>query len=74
MKELKIGFKFQKYYNENNINNIQYCEIRGIVDDNVLVLFCKKNKTKISDYKEFYSMIYIQDFNYNIDNGIFIKL
>ena len=70
--KLIIGLVFQKYYSECNINNIQYCEVRGIIDESVIVLYCKKNKTKMSEAKEFYSMIYVEDFNYNCEHNIYI--
>ena len=72
--DLEIGLKFQKFYNKDNINNIQNCEVRGIIDDEVIVLYCKKDKSSMSDYKEFYKMIYIDDFNFNVENKIFIEL
>ena len=43
--ELKVGLKFKKYYGEDNINNIASCEVRGIVDDYIIVLWCKKKAT-----------------------------
>ena len=44
--ELRVGLKFKKFYNENNINNIEYCEVRGIVDDYIIVLWCKRKPLK----------------------------
>ena len=60
--ELKVGLKFKKYYGDDNINNIASCEVRGIVDDYIIVLWCKKKATKISKKKEFYLSI-DKDFN-----------
>jgi hypothetical protein len=62
-----IGLTFEIFYNENNVNNIKYCEIRAIVDEKVIVIFCRKKD------KEFYKMIDINEFNYKIENEI-IKL
>jgi hypothetical protein len=72
--ELKIGLKFKKYYDDNNINNIENIEVRGIVDNFIIVLFCKKKKTKMSDYKEFYKSIDRDDFVFNVVNGVYLPL
>jgi len=72
--DLKVGLKFQKFYNDNNFNNIQYCEVRGIVDECQIVLYCKKDATKMSDYKEFYQTIDIIDFEFNVENKVYISL
>lgn len=72
--ELKVGLKFKKYFNEDNINNIASCEVRGIVDDYIIVLLCKKKATKISKKKEFYKSIDKDDFNFNVKNGVYIPL
>jgi hypothetical protein len=69
--ELKIGLKFKKYYNDNNINNIDYCEVRGIVDNYIIVLWCEKKKNKLSSKKSFYKTIDITDFEYNKDKHIY---
>jgi len=72
--ELKIGLKFKKYYGENNINNIASCEVRGIVDDYIIVLWCKKDATKMSEAKEFYSTIDKHNFEFNAKNDVYIPL
>lgn len=72
--ELKVGLKFKKYYGRDNYNNIASCEVRGIVDDYIIVLWCKKAATKISPKKEFYKNIDIHEFNFNVEQGIFISL
>jgi len=72
--ELKVGLKFQKFYNDNNINNIQYCEVRGIVDECQIVLYCKKNDTKLSKYTEFYEMISIIEFEFNVKYEVYINI
>ena len=69
--ELKIGLKFKKYYNDNNINNIDYCEVRGIVDNYIIVLWCEKKKNNLSSKKSFYKTIDITDFEYNKDKHIY---
>lgn len=72
--KLKIGLRFKKYYNESNINNIAYCEVRGIVDDCIIVLLCKKDATKMSESKKFYQSIDIDDFNFNVKNKVYLPL
>ncbi len=72
--ELKVGLKFKKYYNENNINNIDSCEVRGIVDDFIIVLFCKKEANNMSGKKEFYLSIDKHDFDFNVKHEIYIPL
>jgi len=72
--ELKKGLKFKKYYGDNNINNIASCEVRGIVDDYIIVLWCKKDATKMSESKEFYKSIDKHDFDFNVKNEIYLPL
>lgn len=72
--ELKVGLKFKKYYGKDNINNIYLLEVRGIVDDYIIVLWCKKKATKIADKKEFYLSINKFDFDFNVENGIYQPL
>ena len=69
--ELKVGLKFKKFYNENNINNIESCEVRGVVDDFIIVLWCKKKANKMSGKKEFYLSIDKHDFDFNVKNGVY---
>ena len=66
--EIKKGVKFKQFYNENNINNIPYCEIRAVVDNAVVVLFCKKKEN------HFYKMIDKTQFEYNLENGIYAAI
>ena len=72
--ELRVGLKFKKFYNEHNINNIEDCEVRGIVDDYIIVLWCKKKATKMSKKKEFYLSIDKFDFDFNVKEGIYLPL
>lgn len=72
--ELKVGLKFKKYYTENNINNIESCEVRGIVDDFIIVLWCKKKANKMSGKKEFYLSIDKDNFDFNVKNGVYLQL
>lgn len=72
--ELKVGLKFKKYYNKNNINNIESCEVRGIVDEFIIVLWCKRKATKMSSKKEFYLSIDKYDFDFNVKNGVYLPL
>lgn len=72
--ELKVGLKFKKYYGEDNINNIASCEVRGIVDDYIIVLWCEKKATKMSEKKEFYLSIYKYDFDFNVEKGVYLPL
>ena len=72
--ELRVGLKFKKFYNEHNINNIEDCEVRGIVDDFIIVLYCKKKANKISGKKEFYLSIDKHDFDFNVKNGVYLPL
>lgn len=66
--ELKVGLKFEKYYSENNVNNVPYCEVRGIVDDEIIVLLCKKNG------KEYYKSIDMYWYLFSVNNGTFIPI
>ena len=64
----KIGLKYKVFYSENNINNIEQCEIKAVVDDVMLVILCRKKE------KEFYKMIEISEFDYKVENNIIKKL
>lgn len=72
--ELKVGLKFKKDYGDENINNIASCEVRGIVDDFIIVLLCKNKATKMGKKKEFYLTINKFDFEFNVKEGIYIPL
>lgn len=72
--KLKVGLKFRKFYNDNNINNIDSCEVRGIVDDFIIVLWCKRKKTHLLVKKEFYLSINKFDFNFNVKEGIYQEI
>jgi len=72
--ELKIGLKFKKYHGEENLNNIASCEVRGIVDDYIIVLWCKRKANKLSDKKEFYLTIDKDNFDYNVKNNVYLPL
>ncbi len=72
--KLKKGLRFKKYYGDDNINNIASCEVRGIVDDYIIVLWCKKDATKMSEEKEFYQSIDKHDFDFNVKNEVYLPL
>jgi hypothetical protein len=72
--ELKVGLKFKKYYNEKNINNIDMCEVRGIVDDFIIVLWCKNKTNKLSGKTEFYLSIDKHNFDFNVKNDVYLPL
>ena len=72
--ELKVGLKFKKYYNENNINNIDICEVRGIVDDWIIVLWCVKKRNKRNKDNSFYSTIDKSEFEFNVKREVFVPL
>ena len=72
--ELKVGLRFKKYYGEDNINNIASCEVRGIVDDYIIVLWCKKKATIMSKKKVFYLSIDKDDFDFNVEKGVYLPL
>jgi hypothetical protein len=68
--ELKIGLKFETFYNDDNHNNIYYCEVRGIVDDYIIVLLCKKS----IESEEYYKTIDIEEFNFNVRHGVYTQI
>ena len=72
--KIKKGLKFRKYYNDDNFNNIDYCEIRGIVDNYIIVVFCRKQKTALSDEKEFYKTYNKDEFINCIEKNTFRPL
>ncbi len=72
--ELKVGLKFEKFLNDDNINNISSCEVREIVDDYIIVLWCKKKATKLSKKKEFYLSIDKDEFDFNVEKGVYRSL
>ena len=59
-----IGDKYELFYNSNNPNNRKF-EIRGVVDD-VMIIF----KTEKGNYK----MEHIDWFDYNIESGKLKKI
>ena len=67
--ELEIGLKFKKFNNERNINNIDLCEVRGLVDNFIIILLCKK-KDEIS----FYLMIDKYDFDFHVKNKVYLAV
>lgn len=67
--KLEIGTKFKEYYNPNNINNIPYYEVRGIVDETQVILLGCTQKGKW-----FYNMIDIGTWNFRIKNNLFHRL
>jgi hypothetical protein len=67
MIELKIGNKFSLDFGGGNINNIPYLEIRAIVDDEVIVLLCKKN------FKVWYKVIYKEEFDFYNKKDLYKK-
>ena len=72
--DLKVGLKFKRYYGEGNINNIDSCEVRGIVDNYIIVLLCKKKATKLTGQRFFYLSIDKFDFDYNVKEGNYLPL
>lgn len=58
--DIHVGMKFQLFYNENNINNVNYCEVRAIVDETQLVLLCQKNE----ESDPYYSLSTIWEIQY----------
>jgi hypothetical protein len=64
--ELRVGLKFKIFFNETNINNIPYCEVRGIVDS-MIILLCEKNG------KQWYKMIDKGEFEFFKDKYIEIN-
>ena len=68
--ELKIGLKFETFYNDDNHNNIYCCEVRGIVDDYIIVLLCKKS----IDSEEYYKTIDIEEFNFYVKKGVYTQI
>ncbi len=65
--KLEIGLKFRKYYNEGNLNNIDYCEVRGIVDNHV-VLYQERNG------RGWYKMINPIEWRLNVKENVFQEL
>lgn len=65
--ELKIGLKFEVFYNDDNHNNIYSCEVRGIVDDYIIVLLCKKS----IDSEEYYKSIDLVEFDFYVKKGVY---
>lgn len=72
--KLKVGLKFRKFYNDNNVNNVDSCEVRGIVDDFIIVLWCKRKKTHLREKKEYYLSINKFDFDFNVKEGIYQEI
>lgn len=70
----QVGLKYKKYYGPMNINNIDYCEVRAIVDNKVIVSLCKKQATKSSDAKEFYIYVDKDQFDYFVQNKVYLPL
>ena len=68
--DLKVGLKFKIFFNENNYNNIDYCEVKSIIDNCQIVLFCKNpgNKNGLDD--KYYKLIDILDFETYIKHKV----
>ena len=71
---LIIGLKFKKFYNQDNVNNIGSCEVRGIIDGTINVLWCNNGPTRMGRGKEFYLSIPMNDFEYNVKENIYQEL
>ena len=67
--KLEKGLVFKKYYRENNINNIPRCEVRGIVDNEIIVLLCTSKSGS-----QYYKSIEMDDFLYNEEAKVYIPL
>lgn len=65
---MKVGEIYRKFYNENNFNNIDKIEIRGIVDDFIIVCLCTKGE------KLFYQSYNTSNFLYLISKDVLQKL
>jgi hypothetical protein len=59
-----IGDKYELFYNSNNINNKKF-EIRGIIDDSVIVTLSSKGNYKMEN---------IEWLDYNIERGNLKKI
>ena len=66
--DLAIGLVFQQFYGDRNINNVEYCIVRGIVDECQIIILSKKNN------KVYYEMIDIANFKYLIMKNVIITL
>lgn len=64
--KLKVGLKFRIFYGQGNPNNIPYMEVRGIVDDQIVLLCCTKGG------RIYYKMISDFTFNFNIENDCYV--
>ena len=65
----KKGLKFKTFFNEENINNRPYNEVRAIVDDSVIVIYSETQKGK-----SYYQMIGIGQFEFYAKKGIYIPI
>ena len=68
--KLEVGLKFQKYYSKDNINNVPYVEVIGIIKEHSLIILLCRNKDK----KQGYEMITNTTFDYFKDAGSFMPL
>ena len=59
-----IGDKYELFYNPNNPNNKKF-EIRGIIDDEMVIFLTSKGNYKMED---------ILWFEFNIETGKLIKI
>lgn len=65
----KVGFKFQTFYGENNINNRPFNEIRAVVDD---ILYVVYSETKGG--KSGYDIMYKDSFDWKMKDGCIIPI
>ena len=72
--KIKKGLKFKIFYSNGNINNIDFCEIRGIVDDYIIVLWCEKNASNVEPKKQFYKSINKDEFDLNVENQVYLPI
>jgi len=67
--KLKIGLRFKTFFNENNINNRPFNEVRAIVDNSIIVLLSETKKGE-----PYYQMIDIFQFKMYVKEGVYIPL
>lgn len=65
----RVGLKFKTFFNEKNINNRSYNEIRWIIDDTIIVLL-SQNK----NWELYYNMIDIELFTMYAEKWYYILL
>jgi hypothetical protein len=69
--KLEEGLKFKKCYGDDKNERTEYCEIRGIIDNNIIVLLCQKENADLHEEKEFYMTIDKKEFKKNVKSEIY---